>query len=389
MRNLLLILLAIAICSCGRKSISKNDVIDLPDSPSAQISNLSDIADDVEYIPFQTSEESLIRYISEMRITDKNIYIYTPPQILCFDNKGNYKYKLNKPGNGPEEYASIYDWDISPENNQLFILTRGKLMIYNETVNGFVYSKNLNLTAQPSNVDLCPDQKSILFSFGSTYGNEPFRFVLLNMNGDTLKVIPNHYNYVKNTKMMFISKAENIHFSFDNSLYFKYWLSDTVFALDRSNDIKPALIFNSHGKQTTPEALAAFSEATFSDFLNVSSIMETSRYLLYRYSWEKSTGSRILDKKTRELKGTTISSGSKTKWFTDDITGGVDFEPKFCIGGNLYSWVEALTFKSYISSDAFKNSTVIFPDKKAALEKLAGSLNETDNPVLVIVTPKE
>ncbi len=45
--------------------------------------------------------------------------------------------------------------------------------------------------------------------------------------------------------------------------------------------------------------------------------------------------------------------------------------------------------KQYVESDAFKNSTPKYPEKKKQLEQLANSLNENDNPVLMLVKLKE
>ena len=143
MRTKLLIFLMVIFCSCGRESINTDNVIDLLESPIAEITNLSDIATDVEYIPLQTSEESMIRYVYDIRTSDNKIFINLNNRVLCFDKAGNYLYNLDKQGRGPEEYTYIIDWDYSPENNQLLILARGKAIIYNETEVGFVYSKTL------------------------------------------------------------------------------------------------------------------------------------------------------------------------------------------------------------------------------------------------------
>ena len=387
---LLLILTAIIICSCGRKSLSPDDVIDLFDSPRSEIKNLSEIATNVEYIPLQTTENSLIRFINDIKTFGDNIYIFTSSQVLCFDNSGNYLYNLDKQGRGPEEYTFIYDWDISPENKVLIILIRGKALIYNETNDGFVYSKALNFKDQPSNIDLSPDQKHILCSYGSTMGNEPFRYVLLNLDGDTLKTISNNYNYIKNTKFTFAAKFENISFNSNNTLHFKYLLSDTVSTLDQSNAILPYIRFDSHEKQITLEALANFSEDTFSKYLYVGTILETSRYLFYRYYNEKTLYLIALDKITHEKKNiSTTMAGNQPEFINDDIIGGVDFEPKFCIDNILYSWVNAITLKDYVTSEKFKNSIVKNPEKKEDIQKLADSLDESDNPILIVVTPKK
>jgi hypothetical protein len=51
--------------------------------------------------------------------------------------------------------------------------------------------------------------------------------------------------------------------------------------------------------------------------------------------------------------------------------------------------MDAMTLKKYVISEDFENALVKDPKKKSELKKLADSLNETDNPVLIIVTPKE
>ncbi len=40
-------------------------------------------------------------------------------------------------------------------------------------------------------------------------------------------------------------------------------------------------------------------------------------------------------------------------------------------------------------SEEFRNSKLVYPEKKKELEKIAYSLKETDNPVLVLVRLKE
>lgn len=387
---LLLILTAIIICSCGRKSLSPDDVIDLFDSPRSEIKNLSEIATNVEYIPLQTTENSLISFINDIKTFGDKIYVFNSSQVLCFDQSGTYLYNLDNQGRGPEEYTYIYDWDISPENKILIILIRGKALFYDETKDGFVYSKALNFKDQPSNIDLSPDQEHILCSFGSTSGDEPFRYVILNLDGDTLKTISNHYNYIKNSNLTFIAKWENISFNSNNTLHFKYCLSDTVFTLDQSNNILPYIRFDSHGKQATTETFANFSMDTFFKYPYVGSIFETSRYLFYMYHNDKTLYLIILDKITHEKKNIFIAmDGDQPEYINDDIIGGVDFEPKFCVDDILYSWVDALTLKDYVTSEKFKNSIVKNPEKKEDIKKLADSLDESGNPVLIVVTPKK
>ena len=60
-------------------------------------------------------------------------------------------------------------------------------------------------------------------------------------------------------------------------------------------------------------------------------------------------------------------------------------------GGSEYiaTMINPFDLKNYIASDEFKNSTPKYPEKKKQLEQLANSLNENDNPVLMLVKLKE
>ncbi len=55
----------------------------------------------------------------------------------------------------------------------------------------------------------------------------------------------------------------------------------------------------------------------------------------------------------------------------------------------LISWIDAIKVKAHVASEAFKNSTPKYPEKKKELEKLANSLKETDNLVLMLVRLKK
>ena len=74
----------------------------------------------------------------------------------------------------------------------------------------------------------------------------------------------------------------------------------------------------------------------------------------------------------------------------NDLDGGPNIWPKTIKDDNtIIGWVDALQLKAHVASEAFKNSTPKYPEKKKELEKLANSLKETDNPVLIMVKLKK
>lgn len=134
MRTKLVILLMIFLVSCGRESSREKDntgsvlEIDLLSEPESGITKLSEIAENVEYMPLQTTDSSLLGdVVLKIVNIDNRIYILNSvedeDEILCFNTDGKFSYKINKTGRGPEEYLSITDFDISYDNTLLTILS--------------------------------------------------------------------------------------------------------------------------------------------------------------------------------------------------------------------------------------------------------------------------
>jgi hypothetical protein len=388
MKNAKVLLSTFLICILNQ-TFSQIIQVDLLAQPDKEMKNLSDIASKVEYIPLQTSESSLTGFIYGITITGNRIYINALNRILCFDKSGNYIYNLNKNGRGPDEYTSITDFDVNQERKIMIILDNKKILEFQDTGRGFTFIKSLNLKDSPSNIDFSPDLKNIWISLRSSGGNEPYRYFLINLNGETLKTILNNNKYIKNSKMFFFSKSENLLFPFDKSLRYKYWLCDTLFSIDQSNFVSPYIVFNSHGKGFTTKTLANISFETFTKYLKMNMIMETQRYLIYTYSMEPAGFLRIFDKTTGKIAGFKYDLKTELPVFKDNIVGGIDFEPKYCIDGLIYSWVDAIKLKEYIAGENFRKAAPKDPVGKEVLKKLTSSLKETDNPVLIVVTPKK
>jgi hypothetical protein len=74
----------------------------------------------------------------------------------------------------------------------------------------------------------------------------------------------------------------------------------------------------------------------------------------------------------------------------NDLDGGTNILPLTIKDDNtIIGWVDAPELKTHVASEEFKNSKPKYPEKKKEIEKLANSLKETDNPVLVLVRLKK
>jgi hypothetical protein len=161
---------------------------------------------------------------------------------------------------------------------------------------------------------------------------------------------------------------------------------DTVFTLNKKDSIVPYMVFDTHGKRPTARDRADTDRflKQAPGWFTLRDPFEISKYIIYRVTHEKIRYRFFYEKQSKEL----FKVNTDT-YLKDDLAGGPGFEPKFCSDEKLFSWVDVLTLKKYVSSELFKNAGVKNSEKKRALKELADSLKDTDNPVLIVVTPKK
>ena len=101
-------------------------VIDIfGDYPTCQV-DLKEIAD-IEYVPLETTDSSLLtRMCVRYNISDKYIITcgrYTG-DIFFFTRSGKFLHKINRQGNGPEEYTGLHNLVIDFETEECLVYDR-------------------------------------------------------------------------------------------------------------------------------------------------------------------------------------------------------------------------------------------------------------------------
>lgn len=417
MRTIPLIFLVILLSACGKKKHNISNIeesiikIDLLSEPESTVTRLSDIATDIEYISLETNNSSILGSIRQKIIaTDSRFYIKSiigalNSCIFCFDRQGRFLFKLENQGRGPQEYTNIEDFDIGSDNKHLILLSslKSKLNLYRISETDFIFQGSVSFKEpKPYRAGIVQGTDRIFLAIPPWSGNEPTLSLLINTLGDTIHFKTNCYKYemVRNS----YSRASNemLVYSVGDILCFKEVYSDTVFYVDaKDNSFRPRIIFNSHGTNMTPE-MRGGAETPKSSTTAIGYLFETSRYVFYWYFKSDVLNGIVFDKKTKMqyrsqklYRGSDlISEQQKKDALKDDLAGGPDFNLEFnnkfyCSNGKLFAFIEVLNLKNYISGDEFKNAKVKNPERKEALRKLANSLKETDNPVLVLVSLKQ
>ena len=403
-RIILLSFLLIGMSYCRVKNPNKADdgdsvlEIDLFSESKPAGGKLSSFADDIEFIPLQTTRESLIGGPARRVVSrEQRIYVSDATRIMCFDIEGRFLYKLNKLGRGPGEYSVIFYFDVDPDNKYLVIPNHNKLLFYGISDTGFYFQRSLAFNEDVLYVsEIVPGTNNVFIPIPPWRGNEQTLSLLIDIFGDTVHFKPNCYKYTKQSKGGSSSLSEMQVYSIDKKVCFKEEFSDTVFYVDtKDNHFKPRMILNSHNTVVTPE-IRGGAETSGRDWTYVNKIFETSRYVFFSCRiWDgkdRSNNNRIIFDKTTNIKYMLDIDSEYNSPLVDDLGGGPAFNMSYLDysfnGDMLFSFVEAHALKKHVASEEFKNAKVKYPEKKERIKELSDSLDDMDNPVLVMVRLK-
>lgn len=137
MRKLILFLLLLLVVSCGSNTRDYVDGIIVFDNnlnyPETKL-KLSDVAD-IRYIRLKGMDEGfLVANLNNKGgnlFTDgRTIYIKQERCIYVYDMEGNPLRKLDRIGNGPEEYKYINSFWVDPEENSVYVYDGRGLLVY-------------------------------------------------------------------------------------------------------------------------------------------------------------------------------------------------------------------------------------------------------------------
>ena len=305
---------------------------------------LSEIADTIEYLELKTPDDLIITGIYKIMPVEDFLLIKASQILYKFTHNGDYICTIGGKGQGPGEYTRVYDFDVDFGLRRIVISDIKRTHYYDydgnyleseksETINSFALIDTLKW--------ICEDQVQIF----------PFRYVVLNANGDTLHTIANP-NYGKPSKNAggvygYTSPLQRRLYRYQGQLYTKGDLDeDTVYRVEGIHRI-PHIAFD-FGSLHLPDHYAAWYdwEAFQKNAMNywqVPAVFEDDHYIyatVQRARWDDDGDDfRYVMYDKKERKGFVQKKHSQQK-IEDDILGCVGFWPRFASEDYFYSVIE-------------------------------------------------
>ena len=436
MKHMSLLLIGVFVllgCSSNKKQepISKSGipVINLSEDVSTVPSLLlSEAAEKLEIVPLEMTDESVLSDITEMQVTDHNIWIDHGREfyIYRFSRTGKFLNRIGSIGQGPGEYVNYLTFLVDEDKKEVYIFSTNNGVLVYDFEGGFKkqisdFQTMVGMFSSIYKQYILNDHKFFAIqNFGlyrSVDKDSLWSFVSLDDNfqkkrlfknpvhvGKEEQIIANRANMDRmvNYWMEYLTSVD----IYNGQLTLKYPDTDTIYCYDdATNQLLPQYaIFTDEEKGDYEATHLWFKDRKAFDYFSIFSYYPTKDFVyligskgeeVYTYCYNKKDGSVRLQKRQSAITERDVPWFSfplrqmKRDFVLDNDLGGGDFTVDSRSSGKY--WVDILEpggDENWIDIDQIKSSTVIDESKKKELIRVLESATEDSNPILMIATLK-
>lgn len=403
-------------CSSNKEGTVSNNYIDVERAVgTGKILKLSDYASDIQYVPLETREESVLGTIRDISFEDNKFFVRDNNNVIkIFDKSGKYLSTIDRSGRGPQEYNGIVWFKPAPQAKGAYLLDRSGTLFLYEYDGTFIEKRTL------------PKEENMIFSsfafiennlFVATHsldfkniaaGDIDYNVFLYD---DSLSVINERsfsHNGAVQTKMdgtnirSIAISIKNIYLhNYNNQIRFLFDSQDTILTVNKEGVFKDAYILN-YGKYKDSENSPDFILGEVGKYIKIAApFFETDSYLYLRFDFGEYAPKKVVteiringemipktdasvnalfNKQSGELILLNMPTPNK-RGFVEDIKQGLPFWPRFMgANGELIAYINTFEILDAVESD---NQCSTF------ISDFSATLKEDDNPVVVIVKPKK
>jgi hypothetical protein len=347
--------------------------------------SVSEIAREITYIPLNNN--FLFGSIVSVELTDSLIFI-TPAlgTLFVYDYNGHFIRRIGKQGRGPGEYTYANKFTLDRKNKTVYILSDQRLLKY--SFNGdFLETIELKIDIKIFSRIVYTNGKLVLFE-GINQGEGKYDWVVLDIFGN---ILFEKFNAIENFPSDHYC-CGNKQEAFNNTFYYWNQINDTIFKIS-DEKYEPAFIFTQGNFRFPKQKI----KEIYCEYFFPRIVFFTKDYLFFAYIYQYQNYTGIYVKSENQFYYVNVTEDwnfIKGPGIVNDFDSGVPLIPLSYYRDKqdkeyLIGEVNPFQLKAHVASDVFKNSTPHYPEKKKELEKLANSLNENDNPVLMLVKLKD
>ena len=333
-----------------------------------KVVTLSKVAKDVIYIPLETREECLLSNELQIIYTENFLSVgdLQNTKFYRFDNKGKFLNVLGHKGDGPEEFPSASFFFVDEALQKVYVISPQSKALLKYDYDGRFCNK-ISLKESPWMIEK--------FNENLVMYNNRFNRISKDLNVKELFFFDDSGNILKSVPTTIVDKEMDMllfefpfFYRFNDELYYKNPLLDTVFLINKRMELEPSYIIN-----TGPQHKRKDDYKNRNNYLrqiSIRNIYENDDFVFIIYAYQNEFRCLFVDKKTSEA----VNAKDGYWGFTDDITNGPSLNPYWLSGSNQNILVSLLT------SDDIKKQK----DKFLNIKSVSMEWEEDNNPIVVI-----
>jgi len=345
---------------------------------------LSEIAESIRYVQLETNTENYIDSEKQIVHYKGRLYISDYDNIYCYLDNGDYLFKIDQKGKGPQEYHQLRRFIINSYFETIEILDpNGKKIMRFDLDGNFLEEVEHELHLMNM---FFPDKSSYyLYTAGRDWSQNPEnKYRLFRIRRNDKKILSKYFEISNDLDLGFSSYfCEN-----KNKTYYSYNPIDTIYTIDISGNLKPELYID-FGEEKS-ELLEQLDEMKLENFMETYNLLNNEKFIyisginisneIYyiNYSYRNNDEKNITNLAAYSEKSNTLINASE---IINDLDGMLINKIIHINNGELIYSIQA----SDIIEESKTNNTPMF---LKALNKL-NPITENDNPIYAFVKLKK
>lgn len=347
---------------------------------------LSNIGQELEYIPLETGLKSLLGRIRRIEFSDHYIFISDFYKLLQFDRKGKFIRQIGAVGRGPGEYIYVMGFCIYENRNMIYIADYANHLIKEFDFDGkFIRTFKITFGSEQFLVKDTNELIFHLYNGTNLNANSDYSLFITDFEGTPLIKIR---KYLLRKSKSGLSIGVTPMFFFKSKFRFMEYGVDTLYTL-KDEKFEPYAIFNLGKMKMDPDPSIPIQNSEKDEMFNrlkqrlwIRDILENEQNLFLKLDFGLSDSSKY--SVFNKLTGETIFL--ENNGFLNNVDGGLKFWPKYVYNDSiLVDYCDAFALLSQIRRGNSEDLKKKFGNNFLQLVKIGSELDETSNPVLMIL----
>jgi len=351
--------------------------VHLPDEVQGELTT-SMFATDVQYIPLETTKNSLLRGGGQIKMNDSIIAISDNRKLLLFSKDGTFLRQVGSSGKGPGEYSIIYDFELNGDT--IYLTSTGKRSVIKYTLDG-KFQEEIEVGHQFTHFSVTADGHIVWYNSRKgelKYYDASMKLINVLRPGNLTELPGRYANWDTFDTYFQISRGK---------LLFSNYLSDTIWNV--SGGKKEAIyIFDLQDKLLPRDLLVSYGhdgdfekykkQAAHNQKIN---LLETQhRLFIFQKTWT--------DNDLNAIYIHNINSGVTKKYngpfITDDLVSGMKIRSEYCSENALVAFINPIDLLEELEKENTNDKTEAYDSWKKKMQRVKFD----DNPVVAIIRLK-